>query len=622
MIALDASRMKFNLTVVMKLVILLANCSIIKAETKRPEYIQQERAFEKVPKNAAGQEALAGGVNPWHYWGETFDAKNRKVIPQKWRNTEDIIDGWDWSLPPAVKPAPNAKVRFGFHGWKKGISSFNPPAGLTVVDEYWIRWRQIEEVEGQYDFSQVEKGIRERVEKGCAGVIFRMLGAVWNSGTPGDWERWKKRGETWRFSRWSAPRWLVEKYKVNLLPGKKKGSDQVTHVDIFHPAYHRKYLELIEAFRKSGILQKPEVYGLIVCGMCSANGEEGHGTYELSKVPRELAKKRYAERIHAWQKAFGKGNENKVIAMLPDGREMVGARDGFVEMYHYLTDDRDMRGQYIDDERYLCVNEDAFYIKHGDKLLFGDENEEYSPERYADRPGRPGRYGPLESFNYRYFTSMLRMLQMRRNYLYAGEIAVNPHLLNYVLHELGWKVEDAPDAWCFLREGYLKGHSDTCDRRIKNFERWLYQRDRKGYETTPAIRIPHALKRWWLHSDDYRYDYVARRGKKIGFAVDDRFLNGSAEVAVKVSFYDGYPGSWQLRYKQNGMLTDSKPVYTTGKDAFRTATFFINADFDEKHKDYDFEIISEQEIPISFVRVIKYKKSQGAHKQPSMKGEK
>ncbi len=567
-----------------------------------PGYQQQTRAFEQVPPNAAGDEALAGGINPWHYWGARFDAQAHRLEPQPWRTSDDLVEGWDWSLPPSVKPAANARLRLGMFGWRKGIASFNPPPGLKVVDELWVRWRELEEVEGHYDFSQLETEIAQRLAQGCDGVIIRLLGAVWTNATPTEWKQWET-DSPWRFRRWAAPRWLVETYGVDRLT-LGEGQDEVVHVDIFHPQYHRKYLELIAAFQRSGILQRPEVQGLIVCGMCKANGEEGFGTYELTKAPRAVAQQRYAERLQAWQDAFGA--PNKVIAMLPDGKAMVGARDGYVEMYLYLTNDPELRGQFVDDAGYLCVNEDAFYIRHGDQLIFGDENEEYHPGRYADQPGRPGRFGPLESFNYRYFTSMLRTLQMRRNYLYVEETAVNPQLLWYASHQLGRSAQDAPDAWCFLRESYLSGYGDeTAKGPLKNFERWLHQRDRESHPTTPAVKIPHALKQWWLADAEHRYDYVARRGERIGFAVGDDFLQGRARVAVKVTYYDGYAGHWMLRYHRTGQTIASTPIATTGADAFRTATLFIDAEFNATHLDFDFEIVSPQQVPISFVRIVK-----------------
>lgn len=588
----------------LRLITLSACLAVAYAGTGEPvAFVQQPRAFEQVPLNAAGDEALSSEVNPWHYWGAEFDLEARAARPQRWRETDDVIDGWDWSLPPGVMPAENAKVRFGWNGWKRGIETFNPPEGLTVVDELWVYWDQIEEEEGEYDFSGLKAQIAERLAQGCDGVILRMLGAVWTAGSPDDWRKWEESGKTWRFNRWSAPRWLVDTYGIDKLPT-GQGSDEVIHVDIFHPEYHRQYLELIDAFDRSGILDMPEVRGLVVGGMCKANGEEGHGTYELSKVPRETAETRYRERLQAWQRAFG--DPHKVVAMLPDGETLVGARDGFVEMYLYLTHDPDVRGQFVDEAGYLSVNEDAFYIRHGDQLIFGDENEEYRPDRWADQPGRPGRFGPVESFNYRYFTSMLRLLQMRRNYLYAEELAINPELLWYVLHGLGRSYEDAPDAWCFLRETQRSGAGqDNRPGPLKNFERWLYQRDRSSHQTTPAVKIPHALKDWWLQQPEHRYDHVARRGERIGFAVDDRFLSGRARVAIKVSYYDGYEGDWRLGYRRDGEVVFSQPVVATGSDAFRTATFFVDAEFEASGFDYDFEIVSPAEVPISFVRIIK-----------------
>jgi hypothetical protein len=105
-------------------------------------------------------------------------------------------------------------------------------------------------------------------------------------------------------------------------------------------------------------------------------------------------------------------------------------------------------------------------------------------------------------------------------------------------------------------------------------------RDREGYETQPSVGIPHAIEKWWLHDPSRRYDYVARTGKRVGFAVDDRFLNGRHRVAVKVSFYDGFDDTWRIAYKKDGNTAETAPVKCTATDVFRTATFFIDADFD------------------------------------------
>ena len=98
---------------------------------------------------------------------------------------------------------------------------------------------------------------------------------------------------------------------------------------------------------------------------------------------------------------------------------------------------------------------------------------------------------------------------------------------------------------------------------------------------------------------------MARRGQRSGFSIDDRFLGGAGSVAVKVTYYDGYPGSWRLVYRSDGQEQQSPPVHCSGKDRFRTATHFIQTAGDATGMAFDFEIRSEDEVPISFVRVVK-----------------
>ncbi|MHC4249964.1 MAG: hypothetical protein ACYS9X_12625 [Planctomycetota bacterium] len=574
------------------------------AEPPPPRFTEPEgRAFEAVPENAAGADALGRGANPWVYWGEF--ARHSSLVRPAWRERDCIADGWDWSLPSHVRPSPHAKVRWGFHGWKAGkIPKARFPEGVAVVDEVWWSWRKLEPEEGRFEFDALRAAIKERIDAGCAGVVIRLLGSVWEVGRPEQWREWEKKGK-WRFGRWSAPRWLADlgARKVE----QEKGGQRVVHMDIFAPVYHERYLRMVKAFGESGLAAAPEVAGLIICGMSFSNGEEASGI----KIDTPERERRWRERLGAWIDAFGP-HRAKLVAM-GDGpvasinRELgLGSRDGFVEMYLYHTNDPD-RGQFIDDDRYLCVDESNAYVSDP-AVIFGDENEEYS-DRYADAPGRPGRFGPIESFGYRYFSSMLRLLQMRRSYLYTEENAVIPELLWYVCHGLGRRAEDSPDAWCFLRESYLSPWSNPKPHAspgpLKNFERWLHQRDRPGYETTPSVRIPHFAKKWWLADGKRRYDYVAREGARIGFAVGDRFMTGrERRVAVKVSYYDGYRGAWRLVFKNSGREARSAPVTTTGRDGFRTATLFVEADLDAKGYDFDFEIHCEGRVPVSFVRVI------------------
>ena len=56
----------------------------------------------------------------------------------------------------------------------------------------------------------------------------------------------------------------------------------------------------------------------------------------------------------------------------------------------------------------------------------------------------------------------------------------------------------------------------------------------------------------WMVQEGKYFDFIARKGKKIGFDVDDlMFPPGEQRMAVKVSFYDGVSGTLKLVYENN-----------------------------------------------------------------------
>ncbi|HSH19224.1 MAG TPA: hypothetical protein VLA03_02150, partial [Draconibacterium sp.] len=306
------------------------------------------------------------------------------------------------------------------------------------------------------------------------------------------------------------------------------------------------------------------------------------------------------ERIDAWADAC-KGVEYKVFmgGLSNYGfSKGFGIRRGFVEMYLYHIPDEHI-GQKLDNNNYLYVDETSQVIAKN--VFQGEENEEYE-EKWADG-GSNSRFGALESFPYRYFTANLRLLQMRVNYLLNNEFSLLPEMLSWVSLEMGRTIEDAPDAWCFLRESYIKengGHP------VKNFERWLYQRDAPDYETEPAAKIEQAIQMWMVQPGKY-YDYIARQGKKIGFDIDDRWAGLKDSIAIKISYIDNYPGKLNLVYN-NGQVEIEKPLPLLGDNNLKTATFFISK-LKANSLDHNFDFVLEagentDSITVSFVRIV------------------
>jgi hypothetical protein len=231
----------------------------------------------------------------------------------------------------------------------------------------------------------------------------------------------------------------------------------------------------------------------------------------------------------------------------------------------------------------------------------GDENEEYSNE---------ARFGPLETFAHRYRESMLRALQMRRNFLWAehGNWLINPPLLHYVALELGQTIRTAPDAWSYLRES--KVNQGT----FKNFERWLFQRDVAGARTLPAERVD-VPAQMYEYPASSRYDFTARRTDRasgqtqIRFGLNDAFLSGGPHrVAVKITYLDRNYANWALAYRNSAQRTVTRPVWCGNTGKVKTVTFIVtDAMFNgQGYKGTDLLIEAKKgDAVIRLVRVIK-----------------
>ena len=306
---------------------------------------------------------------------------------------------------------------------------------------------------------------------------------------------------------------------------------QVVNLDIYHPEYHQRYLKLVAAFGRSGIPQMKELDLCYLHLVSASRGEEGAGP-PVGDPRRRL----FEERMRAWAEAF-KGVTHKLCLVSGKQEDMelglrlgMGQRNGFVEHYMLHAPNPGL-GQELDADGYLVVNEQCPLIA-GNRAS-GDENEEYTSSHEA-------RFGPIETFPHRYHEATLRMLQMRRNFVWAegGPWLINPPLLHYLALELGKSAQDAPDAWCYLRESVVKGgpHGQP----VKNFERWLYQRDVEGARTeaTEKVAVPSQM---FEFDPNHLYDLTARQTQmakgqaSIRFGVDEGRISlpgGTVQVTV------------------------------------------------------------------------------------------
>ncbi|TNF44634.1 MAG: SMI1/KNR4 family protein, partial [Bacteroidetes bacterium] len=540
------------------------------------------------------------------YWPsyQHLDIEDLDTIQaQKWISHDHVIKGWDWSLPGFVEPSPKSLVGLQRNiGWDKDFIPLNLQFKSNSIGILWVKWRDIESTMGNYDFTPVINRIKQ-ANKAGSDIILRILCHSKSRGTASD-----------SLSKGEAPLWL-EDLGVNLLP--KKEPSHNLNFDPAHIEFHKHYLMLIDQFAKSGI---PKMVKAAYVGYASHSfGDEGIGPYGEANSAANDTVKHVRERLDAWQEAFS-GMESKVFmgGSCDYGfRKGFGVRRGFVEMYLYNIPNRDL-GQYIDENGYLSVDENAPIMKY--KCFNGEVNEEY--EAAWANVARNFRFGnTTNSYPYRYFTSTLRALQMRCTYIHTTGHLI-PQMLPFLSLELGRTVEDAPDVWTFLRTSYLRAsnyqNNDYLNRTItstekengietKNFERWLYQRDAPGYETQPSVKIQHAIKMWMVQPDRY-YDFIARSGKKIGFDIDDNWFGIKDSLALKVTYFDNHAGEMNLVYN-NGEGNVQKTQQLTGDGQLKTATFFLSklkANSLENNFDFVLEAgENTQNIIVSMVRVIK-----------------
>jgi hypothetical protein len=517
--------------------------------------------------------------NQYVYWGKYVKTPIGEIRSAAWATTNTIKNGWDWSLPPFVKPAKKSNLCIARNSGL-GIDKINQLPTVNFpsnpVIAHWVNWKLLEPTEGNYNFEPLISNIKLAYSKGYGSIVRIHFSAT-------------------AF----APDWLV-KYNIPLRIEKSK-APKVTNYEVSHPEFHKRYLLFIEALGKSGIPLMNEVKALYLGYASSSFGDEGIGPHPEKFSNANDTIQHVIERIDAWAKAC-KGVEDKVImGGLSDygTSKGFGIRRGFVEMYLYHIPDAHI-GQMLDANGYLYTDESNQIVAKN--VFNGEENEEYE-EAWATE-SRGFRFGTnTSSFPYRYFTANLRLLQMRCNDLLNNNFALLPEMLAWVGVSMGKNVSDAPDVWSFLRESYIKENGGSV---VKNFERWVYQRDKPGYETKPAIKVQHPIKMWMVKPNMY-YDFVAREGKKIGFNIDSKWHGIKDSIAIKISYFDTHAGELFLVYHDQKKL-ERKALQLFGDGSLKTATFFLDR-IKPNTLPYNYDFIVESssatdKVTISLARVI------------------
>ncbi len=290
----------------------------------------------------------------------------------------------------------------------------------------------------------------------------------------------------------------------------------------------------------------------------------------------------------------------------------MGIRNGISELFNFHLNETPAYGSHIQTDGHVTIDEN--YIVHTQNHVIGNENECFNACGFSTAD-------PY----YAVVMSNLKALQLRSTHLlvetvdsYMAQYATH---WNWVRHELGKKVNNAPDAWVSLREyedRFFVNNSPTNDINwtdkpwLHNFERWLVQKDiaPNGMSKRGSDVRVNVLDADNGTSYEGRITDRATNQDYLYFFVQDNFSSGDTpNMQIKVTYIDMGTSSWQLQYRNTLGQTVVDSVTNTNSNNTKTATFnLINASFDNSMTgNADFRIYNggANNIEVNFVRLIR-----------------
>lgn len=508
------------------------------------------------------------------------------------------IAGEDWSLSADVRPKPGTGLL------TMGAASARPEVqhrGHTVT------WAELNPAEGSFDWSPITSWLDDAVE-GEYGVVLRVKANVTERQSPWGSEP-------------AVPQWVLDKHSPPVVDLRNNSpNDYIKVAAPWHAGLQLEHLAWIERFGLQGFLDHPNLLGVYVHGISTSFGEEfwfdrpAFDNLTAAGMTPELLEQAFTVRLNAWAAAFGSQTarlawvsvgwldatpeEASAYRQVKDNLNSLahtlgmGTRFGAPERYHsWLT----QNGQSIDGDGYLTADDGHALIAEG--RYWGGENEDWAGT--AD-----------EAYEYR--TATLRALQMRMRLLWVHDagVALDSEINHYFSLTAGKRADEAPDAWCLLREADVRQGSDKVE--LKNFERWLNQREVEGSLTRRTrMKTRAAQPNDW----DQPVDWTARSTdraagvSRITFTVDHSFLPpGSATpLTLKVTWVDD-GAVWRVRHATPAGAIESAPISGTADGKLKTTSIqLVNFSAERTLQDgFDLALVAVQgDLQASVVRLLR-----------------
>ncbi|NOY79449.1 MAG: hypothetical protein GXP31_00440 [Kiritimatiellaeota bacterium] len=567
------------------------------------------------------------------------EGRSASAQPEPSARLLGIRSGHDWSLPKWVRMTPDAGY-FGGGEWirkRQELSRFRD-GRLHIAHYVVLSWAEANPAEGVYNWDLIDQKVRSATGTPADGFVFWIQAYGRYNYTKWKWARSEEKRKRILRETCMLPEWVIKKGKVRFL---SNGAVAAWEPGCGYQEYFGLFLRALGKRYKD----HPRLIGVDMRGLDSRYGEwcwrDGpavlHEAETQTGLTPDTLRRWGLQFVRDYLEAF-KGRARKLIwpnceetfigkrgtefDYGPASRDVwkfalakgCGVRDGMpTAWYRYITPGW---GCSVTDAGYLVFDES--YPPYRDGAMMYSENSEY---RKRDDP----RFGPATMNGIRFFIASLRVLQLRRSWEWVPWRVMDPiteqlapyggeSFVRWIEYELGKRAGTAPDAWCWLREGYRAKWAGS--KPVKNFERWLLQRDiAPDGNTVPTDKIDISMLKYNYPSGK-GYEFHARRtdlargGRCVYFRIEPQFLTGGPHhVLLRVTYLDGPATAWRIDYTSPRGVAASVPVETMGSGTWKTATFSI-PDLQVpgtglKDMDFRLAVTGDKDVTVRFVRLVK-----------------
>lgn len=517
----------------------------------------------------------------------------------------DISTGSDWSLPDLVQASSRSGGLY---------MDRNPDSSSLSLKGITLSWANLNPAKNQYDFSDLDTALGMAKNESyqiiirlkCHVVARRNLSGAMDANCP------------------YVPQWVLNLHSPAQFVTRDTSEKYIRVAAPWDTGLQKEFLTFISFFGQQGYLADERIAGIYITGISSSLGEEFwlHCDYLQNALnagmTENLLLMTYKNRIDAWIDASCE-NVHKLIWIGYggiqnsgyDGDQLndyaldlgLGWRHGGPENYHDILPPE--VGQTYTNG-YLEADW-SHPLRDGQRIFLGEI--EYIFEQPDPANAQAEQTHMTES-------AIMRMAQLGMNYAWtsADFLEYAPQMFEWWTLTAGKDPWDSPDAVCWLRQDaiYVKTHAKVYP--IKNFERFLYQRDEAEARTVPALPVNRAA--FWNDPSEKNFDYSARAtdvcndSDKMIFSLESGFLNTlNTPFTIKITYFDNTVSQWVLEVPAGEGYLQSSTITGESNDTLKTVTFTINTIPDntnlDNHCAFRLRVLNDQDVTVKFARVIK-----------------